>query len=1238
MKFLDLFAGIGGFRLGMEAAGHECVGFCEIDKFARSSYKAIHDTEGEVEFHDITRVSDESIRGIGRVDVICGGFPCQAFSIAGKRAGFEDTRGTLFFEIARFASILQPKYLFLENVTGLLNHDNGNTFETILGALDELGYDAEWQVFNSKNFGVPQNRERVFIIGHLRGASGRAIFPFGGVDEEVNQSERHEITTSTLTTRYMVKQELKNKRSVELNALRANRAKAMEVSRSTYIDQVRTAPLQGLTSRELKKYRLPEMKKEHRSSKIRFKASQKEYRQARRKEIIDSVFHYGQNTKEETNFNRRQSNFKPYESKQSRVQVHVQVSQRERSRQFFQEKQFRFKKNSSQPITDRQISQSADHRTKTKSGRFWYEGEKPSEQKSRASSGTAQQSMRFKRVANDKERHTKQQSQSGRFIYSSLETREKKAERDKAKADYKSYKADLKKGKRTYHYKRPRTKAVMAGRILVREAVDLLAEDDDLSGIRDLQQVSKKTVDYSKFTYRGAKATVKTGVGTYRFGKNRVTNLRERTANFRAGRGFKLNDPKRHVNQRIKRSIQKMKQNLVNSFKKSVQFIKNIPQLVQAFITNPINWLIVGGVLLIILMFSAFMSTGSQVLMQQDEFELSKAYQHMTWEDSENSIKSDNGTTYYTKIDDVMAYMNYRFQDYRLSDRTSISISGLGQDLNSTTGFTSSTGSSQSGTYKQYLSQLWQDLNGGDSIKSMASLYKENGKYGLTKEQIEELEEYLESGMYIGLYELDNPFQGQTDEDALTMTYRYGYYNTDGKSAMSYHIILEAKQGQVIVAPMDGYIKLEGEDVLIVSSEGKIVEARLRMKDIATGRVQEGQKIYTGEIIGETKSDQGLKLYYQKYNDDNEKLVYVNPAFYFPNVVQVQTTILPSIGQFQGDEVGRAKLVYDFMKARGASNQFIAAVLGNWSVESSVTAKRAEGDYLSPPVGATDTSWDDDAWLSIGGPAIYNGRYPNIIHRGLGLGQWTDTADGSVRHTLLRNYATSKGKKWYDLDLQLEFMMDGDSPYYTNWVKKHMTDTGSPATLAQLFLIYWEGNAGDKLLERQSRAIEWFYQIEKGFSQAAAGTAKVDMKSLESIRGDLYDGIVPGGGDDMGYPWGQCTWGVAKRMNQLGLQLKGRNGSKIPIISTMGNGMDWVATASRLGGETGNIPRDGAIISFNLGDQYGHVALVEKVYADGSFLISETNYNGSAYNPTGVVTFRTISGADASMSFAYTQK
>lgn len=193
MKFLDLFAGIGGFRFGMESAGHECIGFCEIDKFARASYKAIHNTEGEIELHDITTVTDEKIRNIGHVDVICGGFPCQAFSIAGARRGFEDTRGTLFFEIARFASILRPKLLFLENVKGLLNHDKGNTFKTIIRALDELGYDVEWEVFNSKHFGVPQNRERVFIIGHSRTERSGNVFPFGGKIKNADPGLENEI-------------------------------------------------------------------------------------------------------------------------------------------------------------------------------------------------------------------------------------------------------------------------------------------------------------------------------------------------------------------------------------------------------------------------------------------------------------------------------------------------------------------------------------------------------------------------------------------------------------------------------------------------------------------------------------------------------------------------------------------------------------------------------------------------------------------------------------------------------------------------------------------------------------------------------------------------------------------------------------------------------------------------------------------------------------------------------------
>jgi hypothetical protein len=328
----------------------------------------------------------------------------------------------------------------------------------------------------------------------------------------------------------------------------------------------------------------------------------------------------------------------------------------------------------------------------------------------------------------------------------------------------------------------------------------------------------------------------------------------------------------------------------------------------------------------------------------------------------------------------------------------------------------------------------------------------------------------------------------------------------------------------------------------------------------------------------------------------------------------------------------------EYLKKQGVTNQAIAAILGNWSVESSINPKRAEGDYLNPPVGATESSWDDEGWLLLGGPSIYNGRYSNILKRGLGLGQWTDTADGSRRHTLLLEYAKSKHQKWYDFGLQLDFMLHGDNPYYTNWLKDFFKNSGSPASLTQLFLIYWEGNSGDKLLEGQTRATEWYYQIEKGFSQPNGGTSQSDSKALEAVRGDLYENSVPGGGDGMGYAYGQCTWGVASRINQLGLKLKGRSGDKLPIISNIGNGQDWVRTATSLGGETGTTPKAGAIISFAGGAHgtptaYGHVAFIEKVYPDGSFLISETNYNG---NPN--YTFRKLLGVDSTMSFAYTTK
>jgi DNA (cytosine-5)-methyltransferase 1 len=174
-KFIDLFAGIGGFRIAMQSLGGKCVFTSEWDEQAKKTYEA---NFGEVPFGDITK--EETKKFIpDEFDVLCAGFPCQAFSIAGKRGGFEDTRGTLFFDVAEIIKRKQPKAIFLENVKGLFNHDKGRTLKTILNVLrNDLGYFVpKPQILNAKDFGVPQNRERIFIVG-FRGDLGINSFEY----------------------------------------------------------------------------------------------------------------------------------------------------------------------------------------------------------------------------------------------------------------------------------------------------------------------------------------------------------------------------------------------------------------------------------------------------------------------------------------------------------------------------------------------------------------------------------------------------------------------------------------------------------------------------------------------------------------------------------------------------------------------------------------------------------------------------------------------------------------------------------------------------------------------------------------------------------------------------------------------------------------------------------------------------------------------------------------------------
>lgn len=231
MKYFSCFSGIGGFELGIQNAiesnrkaqqananiGHSannksnslqewgqsatCVGYSEIDKYAIKVYE--NHFKGTKNYGDITKINADELPDF---DCFVGGFPCQAFSIAGKRKGFDDTRGTLFFDLARILRAKQPRLFVFENVKGLLSHDAGNTIKTIFATLDELGYDIQWQVLNSKNHGVPQNRERIIIVGHLRNTPRPKVFPITETNRTTNEGFGTQNTpgkiASTVRSRY----------------------------------------------------------------------------------------------------------------------------------------------------------------------------------------------------------------------------------------------------------------------------------------------------------------------------------------------------------------------------------------------------------------------------------------------------------------------------------------------------------------------------------------------------------------------------------------------------------------------------------------------------------------------------------------------------------------------------------------------------------------------------------------------------------------------------------------------------------------------------------------------------------------------------------------------------------------------------------------------------------------------------------------------------------------------------
>lgn len=469
------------------------------------------------------------------------------------------------------------------------------------------------------------------------------------------------------------------------------------------------------------------------------------------------------------------------------------------------------------------------------------------------------------------------------------------------------------------------------------------------------------------------------------------------------------------------------------------------------------------GILTLISIIAVFMGSG----VAHNELDLTHAWEEVTLRDYEETAEirgvekpkvdgtdvEPSSATFLTDVDDFMIYMNVKFEDYRLDK----AISKKNPE-----------------THRAFLNRLYHKVvvnqNPEWQLKNFEEVIQKND-FRLGKKESRYQLIHKQPNPYFDYQEFINPFDKEDKNASISISKRYGYYyNESGivHKAFRSGIIVDASKGQAVYAPKSGKIRYAGSSVIIETNS-----KRLRMDNITSFRVSEGNKVKRGTLIGNVARAGGVFIEYKK----KQKILWanVNPAFYFPKVNYTEkTTYQASTVEVAGDVGQRALQVYQLFKKFFPQTTIngAAAFLGNFQVESGINPKSAEGDYLNPPVGATATSWDDDNWLNMGGMEIY-GKFPNIVHRGLGLGQFTDTLDGSRRNTLIRQFAKKKGKKWYDLELQIEFMFTEDTPYYQALVRRVLSSNDLPSVLANEVLVYWEGNPGDKVAQRQASAIQW---------------------------------------------------------------------------------------------------------------------------------------------------------------------
>ncbi|WP_162011940.1 phage tail tip lysozyme [Streptococcus sp. S784/96/1] len=759
---------------------------------------------------------------------------------------------------------------------------------------------------------------------------------------------------------------------------------------------------------------------------------------------------------------------------------------------------------------------------------------------------------------------------------------------------------------------RLKRRAKQGTKMKVRQDTEKALRDNDILG-----DWVKARQDIRQFHYqkKASKRALNAGgkLGKYTI-KHSYGQL-NRAYNFTRGRGFTRTPKEFSWEGKLTKKMRQMKRRVAQTkvgrvAKGTGKAVKVVSKPVRSILTNPLT---VKSYFLMFLIFGVmalFMGIlGGSGPVQQNEFDLNKSWLQISKRDRE---KSNDKVDYWTNIDDMLFFMNYRYGSEWNPD--SSWSEGIGGELAGNLGFNH---------YSDALNDLWNHLNKDPhNLKTMADLYGSSSSLKwakLNKDELEEYKELVEMTKEIGRYpsyqELDNPFYSEADPSYATpliILKRFGYTST---TEIYEKTQLKATTGQSLKAPLAGTVTLQGNTVAIKASD-----AIFSFEKVGSIRVSDGTTVASGEDIGKVTTNGYQTIHYQKLEeketgDKKAKWTSVNPGFYFQSVVYNQTTSV--LTTLDGDLGQKAQAIKDYLKQKlpGLTDKGLAAMLGNFATESNINPKRAEGDYLSPPVGASESSWDDEAWLGLGGPSIYNGGYPNIIHRGLGLGQWTDTADGSVRHTLLLNYAKSKDKKWYDLELQLDFMLEADNPYYISIAKEILTSNDDVETLTKRFLNNWEGNAGDKLLERQNNAKQIYAFLTQpilGGGQIASSWNFPEEYRSKVANPPTQRAMTTQAGS--GYPVGQCTWYAYNRLVELG-SIKDLSGT----YGYLGNGQDWVRSLVAKGWKFSSTPKKGAVVSVQGGfagtyAQWGHVAIVEYVNADGSFLISECNVPNALEN------------------------